>query len=153
MAAQPEEKENKKDKQLIGWGSLLSVENAKLDKQHHDIVDAVNVLANNMALDNLLKLQSLFIEHLRTEQELFEAFNYNKEERNEHVKAHVEFLKFIEKEVQRVKASESKQCDPEWPNQFANMFVKHAFEYDSKYIDCLKDQQQKQQKQQDKQEK
>mmetsp|Transcript_43173 Transcript_43173/g.71325 ORF Transcript_43173/g.71325 Transcript_43173/m.71325 type:complete len:145 (-) Transcript_43173:133-567(-) len=135
MAAKIEDANEQKSKDIITWGDLLSVKNKKLDEQHMSIVDAINKLSADQSLANLLMLQKLFAGHLKTEQELFEQCNYTKADRDEHVKAHISMLAVLKEVVDKTTASDKKMCDPEFPNNFAKLFIQHAFEYDSKYID------------------
>lgn len=98
--------------QLLEWSDKFSVGCELIDKQHKNLCNLINKLydafvqakANNVINDILQEMADYTVYHFRTEEELFEKYDYYDKEN--HKNEHNHFVEKVEEFMEKLKKGE-----------------------------------------------
>jgi hemerythrin-like metal-binding protein len=97
------------------WKKLYETGLEEIDNQHKKFLTIINDLHKELTENKDFKtveaiineLKSYAEYHFKTEEKLFEQYNYKGEELSEHLKKHKDFENFIEKAISNISSSKS----------------------------------------------
>ncbi len=128
---------------LVTWSDIYSIGSEKIDNQHKKLIDLINTLFNSFSEGNAEKIIPDIIKelteyshyHFKTEEDLFEKYNYA--EKEEHIQKHKEFIEQIDKWKDKM-LHKDKNLHYELMNYLKKWLLEHIKGDDFKYRDFFK---------------
>ena len=139
-----EEEISSMDDVLINWEGIQKTTLAEIDDQHKKLIELINKLhegfknkkAKKEIKDNLKSIIDYTAYHFGTEENYFEAFNF--EDADDHIKNHKQFIKQLT-DFQSAFSEGKEKLNMNFLNDLKEWFTNHIANLDSIYIELFKD--------------